>query len=240
MIDSRQRNGFSLIELMVAMVLGLIMLGAIGAIYMSSKRTYSTTETLSRSQESARFASQFAARELRMAGYNNIFESGLVTRSLVFPAVGTTFAAGQVIAGVNNSAGTGTVKAGTDTVSYRYGGNTAGAVRDCTGTAVAAGLPTTVVLFISDTNQLTCTVNGGADQPLVEGIADMQLEYGVDTDADRAANTYLAANSVTNWLAVVSVRVILGVAGSNDVTPGNTDVDRRTVDSVVAMRNQLP
>ena len=32
---------------------------------------------------------QFAARELRMAGYTNIYETGLVTKTLVFPAAGT-------------------------------------------------------------------------------------------------------------------------------------------------------
>ena len=238
---SRRQRGFSMIELMISLVLGLIMLGAIGAIYLSSKRTYSTTESLSRSQESARFANRFVARELRMAGYNTIYESGLVTKTLVFPAAGG-MVAGQVVSGVENSGGSGSIQAGTDSITFRFTGNAAGPIRDCTGTTDNTALVKTAVLFVNDSNQLTCNVSPtpGTDQPLVDGIVDMELEYGIDTSGDRAADSYVNASGVTNWLQVVSVRVTLTVAGSNDITPGDTNVNRRTVESIVALRNQLP
>lgn len=228
-----------MVELMIAMLLGIIMLGAIGAIYLSSKRTYASTETMSRVQEGARFATQFLARELRMAGYNNTYETGLVTKTLLFPA-GGGWASGQVLTGVNNSGGSGSIKAGTDSITIRYSGNGAGIVRDCLGNTVAAGTVVPAILFISDNDELTCNVNGGGDNALVDGISDMQLEYGVDAGSDRSADSYVTANNVTNWLQVVSVRMTLGVAGSADRTGGTDDITRKTVTSVVALRNQLP
>lgn len=62
-------RGFSLVELMVAMTLSLILLGGVMAIFASSKKTYETTDRLSRIQESGRFALDSIVRDLRAAGY---------------------------------------------------------------------------------------------------------------------------------------------------------------------------
>lgn len=61
-------SGFGLIELMIAMVLGLIVIGAAFAIFMSSQRTYRSNEDLSRIQESARVAFELMSRDIRAAG----------------------------------------------------------------------------------------------------------------------------------------------------------------------------
>lgn len=50
--------------------------------------------------------------------------------------------------------------------------------------------------------------NAGPEE-LVEGIEQMQIEYGVDTNGDGATDTYLLASAVTDWSAVLSVRVAL-------------------------------
>jgi len=47
----------------------------------------------------------------------------------------------------------------------------------------------------------------GEEQELVEGVENMQVLYGEDTDADEVANKYIAADDVTDPAAVVSVRV---------------------------------
>lgn len=61
--------GFSLVELMVAMTLGLMITGAIIAVLISSKVTYTDTSSLSRLQENARFAITFLAQDLRRSGF---------------------------------------------------------------------------------------------------------------------------------------------------------------------------
>ena len=64
------QRGFSLIELMVAMVIGLVVLGAVTGIFLSSQRAYRTTEGLGRVQESMQFGFELMAGDLREAGGN--------------------------------------------------------------------------------------------------------------------------------------------------------------------------
>lgn len=62
-------RGFSLVELMVALTIGLIILSAVSMLFVSSKKTYTAQDSLARLQENARFAMQFIVKDLRLAGY---------------------------------------------------------------------------------------------------------------------------------------------------------------------------
>lgn len=62
-------KGFTMVELMVSLAIGLIITAAVSRVYLSNRDTYGTKEELSRLQENARFASEFLTRDLRMAGY---------------------------------------------------------------------------------------------------------------------------------------------------------------------------
>ena len=62
-------RGFSLVELMVAMLIGLIILAAVVQIFVGSNATYRLDEGLARVQEGARFSMDFLAKDIRMAGY---------------------------------------------------------------------------------------------------------------------------------------------------------------------------
>lgn len=64
----RQR-GFSLVELMVAMTLGLLLMAGVLQTFLASKQTYSTNTALARVQESGRFAMEFLTNDIRNAGY---------------------------------------------------------------------------------------------------------------------------------------------------------------------------
>lgn len=70
-VSARMRRfaGFSLIELMVAMVISLILMSGVISVFISSKRSYSTNTAVAQVQESGRFAFSFLAPEIRMAGY---------------------------------------------------------------------------------------------------------------------------------------------------------------------------
>lgn len=63
-----QPTGFSLIELMVAMLLSLILGGAVLQVYLVNKRTFVSQDQNAQVQEAGRFAVEFMARDLRMAG----------------------------------------------------------------------------------------------------------------------------------------------------------------------------
>ena len=63
-------RGLSLIELMVAMVLGLLVIGTAIGIFLSNRQTYRATENLGRVQESARTSYEMVARDVRKAAGN--------------------------------------------------------------------------------------------------------------------------------------------------------------------------
>ena len=61
-------RGLSLVELMVALVVGLLLTAGAISVFLSNKRTHEVTSGLSRLQENARFALETLLRDLRMAG----------------------------------------------------------------------------------------------------------------------------------------------------------------------------
>lgn len=63
------RNGFSLVELMVALVIGSILLGAVLLIFTSSKKTYDVQDQSARMQENGRYAIEVLLKDIRLAGY---------------------------------------------------------------------------------------------------------------------------------------------------------------------------
>lgn len=67
-VTVRQR-GFSLVELMVAIAIGIFLLAGAITLFTNSKRTYTEQDDMARIQESLRFASQLISRDVRAAGY---------------------------------------------------------------------------------------------------------------------------------------------------------------------------
>lgn len=68
---SRQ-NGFTIVELMVAMVISLILLAGVSQIFLSNRETYRVQSSLSRLQENARFAIDLLRSDISMAGFPNL------------------------------------------------------------------------------------------------------------------------------------------------------------------------
>jgi type IV pilus assembly protein PilW len=63
------QRGFSLVELMVAMAIGIFLMFGAATVFTNSKRTYNENEIASRLQENLRFASEILTHDVRMAGY---------------------------------------------------------------------------------------------------------------------------------------------------------------------------
>ena len=64
-----RQKGFSLIELMIGMVIGLFVTGVVITLFTVSKRNYSQDEEIARLQENGRYALQVISRELALAGF---------------------------------------------------------------------------------------------------------------------------------------------------------------------------
>ncbi len=64
----RTQRGVSLIELMIALVLGLLVVGAAIGVFASNKQTYRATQSLGRIQENGQVAFEMLSRDIREAG----------------------------------------------------------------------------------------------------------------------------------------------------------------------------
>ena len=65
----RYCKGFSIVEMMVAMVISLILMAGIAQIFLSSRQSFTIQNTLGRQQENGRYAANIIAQDLRRTGY---------------------------------------------------------------------------------------------------------------------------------------------------------------------------
>lgn len=61
-------QGFTLLELLIALTISLLITAAVGYVYIGSLQAYRTQDALSRLQEGARYAFEILSKEVRMAG----------------------------------------------------------------------------------------------------------------------------------------------------------------------------
>ena len=69
----RTAQGFTIVELMVAMVLALIIIAAVGALYVTSKQSFRVQDNASGIDETMRALEEDIAREVRKAGFFGCF-----------------------------------------------------------------------------------------------------------------------------------------------------------------------
>ncbi len=145
-------QGFSLIELMIALLIGLLVVSAAGSLFIANKRTYNATETLGRIQENGRVAFELMARDVREAGGTpcgkNIPIANVLNNTAVFD-----YSWGDGINGFDDTEaatsvafGTATAQrvSGTDAVEFKSAGNS--------GVTVSKHNPPSAVIHINTTN----------------------------------------------------------------------------------------
>ena len=303
-----QQKGMTLVEIMIALVLGVFLIAGVIHIFLGSKQTYRMQENFARLQENGRFAMDFISRDIRMADSLGCLKGGLADISkknkTSYPAftkgvngiegasnapdtitlIGIDGGKGALVTSQTAIAGGITVTSGSDLMA----GNIA-LVADCnqgdifkinsvSGNVVsqdASSGQDVTKIYGSDASiyplkaseysigtdsrgqlSLFRALNGDMPKKLVEGIEDMQILYGVDTNADHTPEYYVPADQVkviTNDMdKVVSIRVRLLVATVEDnlaaedldyAFNGVTRTDRklrREFSSTVAVRNRLP
>ena len=106
------RQGFTLVETMIAMTIGLILLAAVAQVFATSRAAYRFTDGLSRVQENGRFGMHFLTWDARMAGYMSCLRnSTALTNHLNNPTdYATDFVLGQFINGhAYSGSGTGII-----------------------------------------------------------------------------------------------------------------------------------
>lgn len=200
--------GFSLVELMVALSLGLFLLLGLIQAFIGNRISYRMHEAVSRVQENGRFSMEIIGRQIRMAGFR------------AQPLASAPLAA---IEGRNNVTGGGDSQAlpGTDKLVLRYQGAADGSTVDCAGNSINAGAEVVAVLLVNEDRSLRCAVSPSdidkaVGVPLLNGVSDMQLLFG-ERQTDHSGTPpaqryrYLTAGQVSDWSNIVSVRVDLSV-----------------------------
>lgn len=298
------QRGMSLVELMIAMTVGLIALAGVGYLYLESRQAFRSIDNLSRMQETARYAMEILSRDLRMAGYRGCASSSVSLTNTLNNAAAFGYDFGTPINGFDASGGGWSpslpsgagglsglsVLAGTDAITLRgaFGGGTTVTdqpgnssadlkvttpndlqiddivmVTDCVGASVfqitnfnvtgaaqnvvhntggaSPGNATKdlgrryvsgeIVKMQSKTYFIRNGANGrpalwqfdnyraaGGDNPaeIAEGVENMQIQYGIDANADGVVESYSSGGGVANWNQVAAVRISLLVAGNDD------------------------
>lgn len=226
--EHRQRSkqqGLSIVELLVAVVIGMLLLTGVIQVFFASKQTYASNEAASRLQENGRFALEFIAQSARHAGY---VEPANTTAGKPAPVAipgATTCNTPQVC----SSDGAGNAS---DTIGFVFQprlleGNVR---RDCLGSVVGDASNTDLIInqFVlipaanaADHPALGCRswnindnawVTGATPAPLIEGIDALQIQYGLSANSSdlNSANQYVSAERVTalnKWNDVAAIRI---------------------------------
>jgi type IV pilus assembly protein PilW len=216
------QRGLSLVELMVAVGMGLLILLAVSSVFLSTVKTDKTQEALSRIQENASYVAEVVGGAARRAGFRANPQMALAQcddANVGFPAAtvgGFSFLGCEFIRANTSNA--------VDSFAIRYQGAMDGLSRDCTGAAVAAGALTTEIWDLSGGN-LRCAVNGGSANTMVENIGNIRFEYGINTqgvaDRQRGVDAYVSPASVPDWINVAALRMEVMLQSARDV---NTQV----------------
>jgi type IV pilus assembly protein PilW len=191
--QAHSQQGFTLVEIMIAITIGLLMMAGILQISSASKESSRIQRNMSFVQENIRITMELLGRDIRQAGYyeDNDPAARILTPITPFVAATTTDGAGAT----------------NDDITMTYESNT-----DCLGqpTPVAAdGNRFAVNHYFIQNQRLMCDGNGGPPKPLVEGVENMQILYGENTDGDsRSANRYVTPEEA-DLNNVVSVRIAL-------------------------------
>ncbi|MDO6563630.1 PilW family protein [Amphritea sp. 1_MG-2023] len=333
-----KQSGLSLIELMIAITIGLVMTGAVIQVYVQSSSSYQLQDELSYIQENGRYGLSEVIKELRMAGYSSCGSGAKVANS-VESGADMQFAYGLIGYGVDSTDSmvtTGAIavsdypaeltdawdgtdalqiyKANPDNALYVTSHNPNSATIHIKGTH--AYKPDTIMVLVDEgcsqvgifaitgpTNnndnanhlnhntgsgtvenctkflggQFTCSsgapeskeygpgskvmsidrtlyyirnsgddasipglyrsVFDGATEEVVQGVEDMMISFGLDTDDDGVANQYLTARNIkeTEWVDVMSARVSFVMRSRNQV---DGDFVRKTLTATTKLRNR--
>ncbi len=233
------QRGFTIVELMVALLIGLFLLGGMLTLVQDNRRAFASQNQLAQLQDAERLAMTMITDVIQSAGYYPDPTSNTAVSAL--PVAGT-LAAGQALAGTYNAASPG------DTITVRYATTTGDGILNCIGgtntTGAVAPLMYTNIFRVFN-GQLICNLNG-TDYPLVgtaaaNGISinKLQILYGVNNSGSGSSvDSYVNAAAVPNWSNVISIQVTLTFNNPLYVAANQGQPQFLTFQRVIGVMNQ--
>lgn len=217
--SNRRAAGLTLVELMVAITIGLIITAAVTQIYVASRTTYTLEEGLARVQENGRFAVEFLAYDLRMAGYTGC-NSKLPATSI-----------NNIVAGANESS---TMMTG-GLRGYRYSGSGGNTVGDWTPSLPAGFFangevtPYTDVIVVQYGSPIDTTLTGnmGTNNANIQITTTAATRMGIQDDdvlmvADCVNADIFRANNVSSGSGTTTISHPMSVNTSVNLSKSYT------------------
>lgn len=314
-VNYNKQTGFTIIELLVAALLAMILLGSTTVMFVTNKENSKLQNELGRLQENARFAIDLLTKDIRMVDYIGCHQestnltnqinfgtqtlldfsetldgadgsattvqwdatdstsSAITSMSVATDAITVRYILpiGQIIRSDISSTGNPTILTGEDlpqgeflaisncsttdlfqntssntetsgTIEHSNAGGTPGNTNSAFSLDYDAGAEINKVVarryFIAASSSGTGTslwwenddALANADvtdntQELVEGVQNMQILYGEDTNSDEVIEGFFTSDNVTNWDNVKAVKVGLLMETVNEI---GVDVDSNT------------
>jgi type IV pilus assembly protein PilW len=249
------QRGFTLIEILIALLIGVFLLAALLTIVQANRHVYGDQSQLAQLQDSERMAMTLMTDVIQMAGYFPNPTQNTLDGSLT--QAGTLFAQGQSITGTFSSAVPG------DSISVRYMTAGSDGILNCSGLSNSNAVGGATILYVNTfqvvNGQLICTLTSSAAPTPVQynlvsgvtnatttfGVTNLSILYGVKTNAGAAGNavdTYLNASQVTaanDWNNVISVLIELTFTNPLYTNGSTTQPKTIEIQRVVGVMNQL-
>jgi type IV pilus assembly protein PilW len=221
----RRTRGFSLVELMVALVLTGFVVLAVVTTYGSTRETYVNQDEVARLQENVRIGTGILERTLRQGNYKRIPAARDQN-----PLLLTAFSYSPLL-GIDGSS---TTVGDSDTVQVVFNGGSKfppdpvdpadGTIVDCLGTAVAADQNRAsrfAVRVVAGRPWLSCQRTGFDDTwvDLIPDVEAMEVEYGTYADETRTVAVFTPWASTIDPARVVALRLSLLFRSAAQVAP---------------------
>ncbi|MEH6492134.1 PilW family protein [Halopseudomonas sp.] len=195
-------RGYSLVEVLVALMLGVLISGAAFQLFAANQRTFALQNALSSLHEDGQMVLRYMMADARNAGRGS---------ALLGAIPGVIFDASAAVRSVDGGDG------GNDSVVLNYFG-----ITDCQGTTVAAEVEIINRYFVGNDGVLSCSGNLSAGEvELLPNVESFQVQYGIDTSPGDGvgATQYVGANALTAANPVVAIRFAL-LLSSGEVSIG--------------------
>jgi type IV pilus assembly protein PilW len=245
-----RQKGLTLVEILIALLIGVFLTAGVIQVFIGTKQTYRMQDALSRLQENGRLAMELIGRDIRSGDYREC------------PTMASVASA---ITGTNGTVQTNRALDAPDTINltWQTRPNPTTNFKPCPSTSInnsGFDIRSTASCKAPDGSTSKCLYQSvGTPAVLVEGIENMQILYGIDTDTkpDGIPNYYTSAFATATdplWQKVVTVRISLLLRTMEDNIAEeplayrfngdtNTPTDnriRRVFTNTFALRNRMP
>jgi type IV pilus assembly protein PilW len=218
--ESGTQAGLTLVELMIAITLGLLVIMAATALLLSAKSGYVAQDGDAQVQDAGRYALEIVGRAIRQASYENwdtadapvLADAGSVASIDGLDARRVSADSDDIAKPLTDSIN------GSDVLAVRFfgagsGDHGDGTMLNCAGFGIAAATSPSArgwsIFYVANGKSgvpgLYCKYQGKEDetgqvnwtaQAIAHGVESFQVLYGVDTDGDGIPNQMMNATAI--------------------------------------------